>query len=42
LIAMSTDYSAAITAVVALVVLLTGMTAFVLSRPSDLAPTPQR
>ncbi len=39
---MSTDYSAAITAVVALVVLLTGMTVFVLSRPSDLAPTPQR
>jgi hypothetical protein len=42
LIAMSTDYSTAITAVVALVVLLTGMTAFVLTRPSDLAPTPQR
>ena len=36
---MNTDYSAAITAVVGLVVLLTGMTAFVLSRPSDLAPT---
>ncbi len=35
---MSTDYSAAITAVVALVVLLTGMTGFVLTRPSDLAP----
>ena len=35
---MSTDYSAAITAVVALVVLLTGMTAFVLTRPSHLAP----
>jgi hypothetical protein len=42
LIAMSTDYTAAITAVIALVVLLTGMTAFVLSRPSDLAPTSQR
>jgi hypothetical protein len=39
---MSTDYTTAITAVVALVVLLTGLTAFVLSRPSDLAPTPQR
>ncbi len=39
---MSTDYSAAITAVVALVVLLTGMTVFVLRRPSDLPPTPQR
>jgi len=38
LIAMSTDYSAAIAAAVALVVILTGMTAFVLSRPSDLAP----
>jgi hypothetical protein len=38
LIAMSTDYSAAITALVTLVVLLTGMTAFVLTRPSDLAP----
>jgi hypothetical protein len=35
---MGTDYSTAITAVVALVVLLTGMTVFVLSRPSDLAP----
>jgi hypothetical protein len=33
---MSTDY---ITAVIALVVLLTGMTVFVLSRPTDLAPT---
>jgi hypothetical protein len=39
---MSTDYTPAITAVVALVVLLTGMTAFVLSRPSDLAPTSNR
>jgi hypothetical protein len=36
---MSTDYTAAITAVIGLVVLLTGMTAFVLSRPSDLAPS---
>ncbi len=39
---MSTDYTPAITAVVALVVLLTGMTVFVLSRPSDLAPTSSR
>lgn len=35
---MNTDYSAAITAVVALVLVLTGMTTYVLSRPSDLAP----
>jgi hypothetical protein len=35
---MGTDYSTAITAVVALVVLLTGMTTYVLCRPSDLAP----
>jgi hypothetical protein len=35
---MGTDYSIAITAVIALVVLLTGMTTYVLSRPSDLAP----
>jgi len=39
---MSTDYTPAITAVVALVVLLTGMSVFVLSRPSDLAPTTNR
>ena len=36
---MGTDYTPAITAVIALVVLLTGMTVFVLRRPSDLAPT---
>ena len=36
---MSTDYTPAITAVIALVLLLTGMTVFVLRRPSDLAPT---
>jgi hypothetical protein len=36
---MGTDYSIAIGSVAALVVLLTGMTAFVLSRPSDLSPT---
>jgi hypothetical protein len=39
---MSTDYTPAIIVVVGLVVLLSGMTAFVLSRPSDLAPTSQR
>jgi hypothetical protein len=39
---MGTDYSTAITAVIALVVLLTGMTVFVLRRPSDLAPTSGR
>ena len=33
---MSTDYTAAITAVVALVAVLTGMTVYVLSRPTDL------
>ena len=36
---MGTDYSIAIASVVALVVLLTGMTAFLLTRPSDLSPT---
>jgi len=35
---MSTDYSAAIAGMVALIIVLTGMVAFVLSRPSDLAP----
>ena len=35
---MSTDYTAAIASVLALVVVLTGMVGFVLSRPSDLAP----
>jgi len=35
---MSTDYSAAITAVVMLVIGLTAMVTYVLSRPSDLAP----
>jgi hypothetical protein len=39
---MSTDYSTAIAAVIGLVVVLTGMTAFMLTRPSDLAPTPRR
>jgi hypothetical protein len=35
---MSTDYTAAITAAVVLVIVLSGMVTFVLSRPSDLAP----
>ena len=35
---MSTDYTAAITAVVMLVIGVTAMVAYVLSRPSDLAP----
>jgi hypothetical protein len=35
---MGTDYTAAITAVVALVVGLGSMVTFVLSRPSDLTP----
>jgi hypothetical protein len=35
---MSTDYTAAIAAVLGLVVVLTGMVGYVLSRPSDLAP----
>ena len=39
---METDYSAAIATLIGLVVLLTGMTVFVLSRPSDLAPTNSR
>ena len=35
---MSTDYTAAITAVVLLVIGLSAMVAYVLGRPSDLAP----
>ena len=34
---MSTDYTAAITAVVMLVIGLTAMVAYILNRPSDLA-----
>ncbi len=34
---MDTDYTAAITSVIALVLVLTGMVAYVLTRPSDLA-----
>jgi len=36
---MEMDYTAAITAVVSLVMVLTGMSVYVLSRPSDLALT---
>ncbi len=39
---MQTDYTAAIAGVTALVILLTAMTVFVLSRPSDLAPRSPR
>jgi hypothetical protein len=35
---MATDYTAAIVVVLGLVVVLSGMVGFVLSRPSDLAP----
>ena len=33
---MSTDYSAAITALIGLIVVLTGMVVYILTRPSDL------
>jgi hypothetical protein len=36
---MSTDYTPAIASLVGLIVLFTGMVAFILSRPSDLAPS---
>jgi hypothetical protein len=39
---MSTDFTTAIAAVIGLVVLLTGMTAYMLTRPSDLRPTNTR
>jgi hypothetical protein len=39
---MSTDYTTAITAVIGLVVVLTGMTVYMLTRPSDLKPTNTR
>ncbi len=42
LISMQADYTAAIAGVTALVIVLTAMTVFVLSRPSDLAPRPPR
>ena len=35
---METDYPTAIVSVVALVLVLTGMVTYVLTRPSDLAP----
>lgn len=35
---MQTDYTAAIVFVIALVVVLSGMTTYVLSRPTDLTP----
>ena len=40
--AMATDYTAAIVSLFGLIALLTGMTIFVLSRPSDLAPLSDR
>jgi hypothetical protein len=36
---MSTDYTAAIAAVIGLVVVLTSMTVYMLTRPIDLTPT---
>jgi hypothetical protein len=39
---MTTDYTTAIAAVIGLVVLLTSMTAYMLTRPSDLTPTNTR
>jgi hypothetical protein len=39
---MSSDYTTAIVSVIGLIVLFTGMTVFVLSRPSDLSPTNSR
>jgi hypothetical protein len=35
---METEYTTAITSVIALVLVLTGMVTYVLTRPSDLAP----
>jgi hypothetical protein len=39
---MSTDYSTAIACLIGLIVVFTGMTVYVLSRPSDLASTRSR
>jgi hypothetical protein len=39
---MGTDYTAAIASVFGLVVLLTGIVVYLLTRPSDLAPTSRR
>ncbi len=38
---MGTDYTPAIEGLVSLVVVLTSMVGFILSRPSDLASTPR-
>jgi hypothetical protein len=40
--AMATDYTAAIVSLFGLVTLLTAMTVFILTRPSDLAPLSDR
>lgn len=37
---METDYTTAIVTVIGLVVILGGMTTYVLSRPTDLTPRP--
>jgi len=39
---MGTDYTAAITGLVGLVVVLSAMTGYMLTRPSDLSPTSRR
>ncbi len=39
---MNTDYTTALAAVALLTVVLTAMTVFLLSRPTDLPPAPQR
>jgi hypothetical protein len=39
---MEADYTFAIAATTALVLLLTGMTAYLLTRPSDLSPSKPR
>ena len=39
---MGTDYTTAIACVFGLVVVFTGMVTFLLTRPSDLAPTGKR
>jgi len=39
---MSTDYTTAIACVFGLVVVFTGMVTYLLTRPSDLAPTRDR
>jgi hypothetical protein len=39
---MEADYTLAIAATTALVMLLTGMTTFLLTRPSDLSPSKPR